>query len=124
MVICQGDIYWADLSPSIGSEPENKRPVVIVQRDSVNRSKFRTVIVVPLTKQTKHSLLPGNVLLKKGEANLPKPSLARGTHIMVIDKSRLLEKIGSLSNERTNEIINNIIWVFGDPSDWIIASSN
>jgi len=113
MVICQGDVFWASLSPSAGSEPENRRPVVIVQRDSINRSKFRTVVVVPLTKQTKHAILPGNVLLKKGEADLPKPSLARGTHVMVVDKSRLLEKIGALSQKRTNEIIDNIIWVLG-----------
>ena len=113
MVIRQGDVFWASLSPSSGSEPENKRPVVIVQRDSINRSKFRTVVVVPLTKQTKHALLPGNVLLKKDEANLPKQSLARGTHVMVVDKSRLIDKIGTLSQKRTNEIIDNIIWVFG-----------
>ena len=111
MVIHQGDVYWAGLSPSAGSEPAYKRPVVVVQRDAINRSKFRTVVVVPLTRQTKHSGLPGNVLIKKGEANLPRPSLARGTHVMVIDKSRLLEKIGSLGRERVVEIIRNIHWV-------------
>ncbi len=113
MVICQGDVFWASLSPSAGSEPENRRPVVIVQRDSINRSTFRTVVVVPLTKQTKHAILPGNVLLNKGEANLPKQSLARGTHVMVVNKSRLIEKIGALSQKRINEIIDNIIWVLG-----------
>jgi mRNA interferase MazF len=114
MVICQGDVFWTRLSPSSGSEPTYKRPVVIVQRNSINRSKFRTVLVVPLTKQTKHNILPGNVRLRKGEANLPKPSLARGTHVMVIDKSRLIEKIGALSPQRTKEIIDNIIWVMGE----------
>jgi mRNA interferase MazF len=113
MVICQGDVFWAGLTPNAGSEPAYKRPVVIVQRDSINQSKFRTVVVVPLTKQTKHAILPGNVLLQKGEANLPRPSLARGTHVMVVDKSRLVEKTGSLSQERINEIIDNIIWVLG-----------
>ena len=117
MVICQGDVFWAKLSPSAGSEPAYKRPVVIVQRDSINRSKFRSIVVVPLTKQTKHSVLPGNILLKKGEANLPKASLARGTHVMVVDKSRLVEKIGSLSPRRIDEIINNIIWVLGGHPD-------
>ena len=111
MVICQGDVFWTSLSPSSGSEPAYKRPVVVVQRDSINRSKFRTVVVVPLTKQTKHAILPGNVLLKKGEANLPRPSLARGTHVMVVDKNRLIEKIGTLSPKKINEIIDNIIWV-------------
>lgn len=117
MVICQGDVFWTSLSPSSGSEPAYKRPVVIVQRDSINRSKFRTVVVVPLTKQTKHAILPGNVLLKKGEANLPRPSLARGTHVMVIDKNRLIEKIGALSPKRIKEIIDNIIWVMGEDTN-------
>lgn len=118
MVICQGDVFWASLSSSPGSESAYKRPVVLVQRDSINRSKFRTVVVVPLTKQTKHAILPGNVLLKKGEANLPKPSLARGTLVMVVDKNRLIEKIGTLSQKRINEIIDNIIWVLGiSPKD-------
>jgi len=114
MVICQGDVFWTRLSPASGSEPTYKRPVVIVQRNSINRSKFRTVLVVPLTKQTKHDILPGNVRLRKGEANLPRPSLARGTHVMVIDKSRLIEKIGALSPQKIKEIIDNIIWVMGE----------
>lgn len=117
MVICQGDVFWTSLSPSSGSEPAYKRPVIIVQRDSINRSKFRTVVVVPLTKQTKHAILPGNVLLQKGEANIPKPSLARGTHVMVVDKNRLIEKIGALSRKRIKEIIDNIVWVMGEDSN-------
>ena len=61
MVVCQGDVFWANLYPSRGSEPRDKRPVVVVQRDSINRSKFQTVVVVPLTKQIKHADIPGNV---------------------------------------------------------------
>ena len=121
MVICQGDVFWTSLSPSSGSEPAYKRPVVIVQRDSINRSKFRTVVVVPLTKQTKHAILPGNVLLRKGEANLPRPSLARGTYVMVIDKNRLIEKIGALSRKRIKEILDNIIWVMGEDTNQYIT---
>ena len=115
MVIAQGDIFWARLSPSpTGSEPQSKRPVVVVQRDSINRSRFNTVVVVPLTKQIKHVNIPGNVLLEKGDANLPRQSLARTTHIMVIDKSRLIEKIGTLPPIKTKEIIDNIMWVLGE----------
>ncbi len=117
MVVCQGDVLWLKLPPSKGSEPAYKRPVIVVQKDAINRSKFGTVLVVPLTKQTKHAILPGNVLLKKGEANLSMPSLARGTHVMVIDKNRLIEKIGALSQNRLNEIIENIIWVLGKSHD-------
>jgi len=113
MVICQGDVFWAALQRSKGSEPKDKRPVVIVQRDSINRSQFQTVVVVPLTKQTKHAGIPGNVLLQKGDANLPAASLARCTHIMVIDKSRLNEKTGTLPKEKMQKIISHIIWVLG-----------
>jgi mRNA interferase MazF len=113
MVICQGDVFWADLQRSKGSEPKDKRPVVIVQRDSINRSKFRTVLVVPLTKQTKHANIPGNVLLQKGDANLPRKSLARCTHVMVIDKSRLSEKTGTLPKNRMQDIMDHIIWILG-----------
>ena len=113
MVVCQGDVFWANLSPSRGLEPSNKRPVVVVQRDSINRSKFQTVVVVPLTKQIKHADIPGNVLLSKGEANLPRESLARCTHVMVIDKSRLVEKVGTLTLKKRQDIINHLIWVLG-----------
>ena len=113
MVISQGDVFWAGLSRATGSEPGDKRPVVIVQRDSINRSKFQSVLVVPLTRQMKHANIPGNILLKKGEANLPSSSLARCTHVMVIDKNRLLEKVGTLPQEKTDEIIDHICWVLG-----------
>ena len=88
MVISQGDVFWAGLSRATNSEPGDKGPVVIVQRDSINRSKFQSVLVVPLTRQMKHANIPGNILLKKGEANLPSSSLARCTHVMVIDKDQ------------------------------------
>ena len=113
MVVCQGEVFWANLQPSKGSEPKYKRPVVIVQRDSINRSKFQTVLVVPLTKQTKHADIPGNVLLPKGDANLPAMSLARCTHITVIDKSRLKDKIGTLPKNKMQDILHHIILVLG-----------
>jgi mRNA interferase MazF len=87
--------------------------VVVVQRDSINLSRFNTVLVVPLTSKTQHSHLPGNVLLRKNEANIPRPSLARATHTMVVDKARLTEKIGRLSRERLEEILDAICWVVG-----------
>lgn len=113
MIICQGDLFWVDLRRAKGSEPKNRRPVVVVQRDAINQSKFGTVLVVPLTKQTKHANIPGNVMLKKGEGNLPRASLARCTHVMVIDKGRITEKIGTLPNRKTQEIIDHVIWVLG-----------
>ena len=113
MIIRQGDLFWVNLRRTQGSEPKNSRPVVIVQRDAINKSKFGTVLVVPLTKQTKHANIPGNVVLRKGEGNLPRASLARCTHVMVIDRGRIMEKIGTLPNRKTQEIIDHVIWVLG-----------
>ena len=114
MVIQRGDVFWAQLGPATGSEPAYRRPVVVVQRDSINRSRFNTVVVVPLTSQTRHSHLPGNVLLSKNEANIPKASLARATHLMVMDKDRLIEKIGTLPRERLDEIADAICFMISN----------
>lgn len=85
--------------------------------DSFYRDLFLDCPLNPLTKETKHANIPGNVLLKRGDANLPRQSLARTTHIMVIDKSRLIEKIGTLPPLKTKEIINNILWVLGEENN-------
>ena len=114
MVVCRGDVVWARFGSTTGSEPARTRPVVVVQRNSINRSRFNTVLVVPLTSQTRHAHLPGNVLLNKGDANLPKGSVARATHVTVIDRQRLTEKIGSVSAARLAEITEAIGWVIGD----------
>lgn len=114
MVVCRGDVVWARMGSATGSEPARTRPAVVVQRDSINRSRFNTVLVVPLTSQTRHAHLPGNVLLNKGDANLPKASVARATHLAVIDRQRLTEKIGALSSGRMAEITRAINWAIGD----------
>ena len=113
MVIRQGDVFWAQLASAEGSEPAGRRPVVVVQRDSVNRSKFNTVVIVLLTSQTRHSHLPGNVRLRKGEASIPRASLARSTHLMVLNKARLTERIGTLGKQRLDEILEAVCWVVG-----------
>ena len=112
-MIAQGDIFWADLGAPTGSEPGLRRPVVIVQRDAINRSHFNTVLVVPLTTATRHAALPGNIRIPHGDGALPQTSVARATHVMVVDKSRLAEKIGALPRTRLDEILDAIAWVLG-----------
>jgi mRNA interferase MazF len=113
MVIQRGDVFWAQLGAAQGSQPAYRRPVVVIQRDAINRSRFNTVVVIPLTSQIRHSHLPGNVLLRKDEANIPQASLARATHVTVLDKARLVEKIGTLSHARLDEIVAAVCWVIG-----------
>lgn len=94
----QGDIYWVRFGVSGDSGPSGKRPAIVIQNNILNNSNMRTTVVVLLTSNTKLSLLPGNVLINKGTANLPKASVAVVSQIATVDKERLLEKIGTLEN--------------------------
>ena len=108
MVINQGDIYWVDLDEPSGSEPGYKHPHVVIQNNLFNRSQIRTVIVLALSSNLKRADAPGNVLLDKGEANLPKQSVVNVSQVFTVDKSQLDEYIGTLSSERVREILNGI----------------
>ena len=104
MVIRRGSIYLIDFSPSRGSEPMGRRPGLVVQNDLLNDSKLNTVIVVAITSTLKFGELPGNVILRKGEAKLPKRSVVNMTQIKTVDKSTLKKKIGSLTKDRMAEV--------------------
>lgn len=107
MVINQGDIYWVDLEPT-GSGPGYRHPHVVVQNNLFNRSQIKTVVVCALTSNLKRANAPGNVLLAKGEGNLPKPSVVNVSQIFTVDKSQLDEYIGTLSPKRVREILDGI----------------
>lgn len=107
-MIRQGDIFWVTLGEPSGSSPGYRHPHVIVQNDVFNQSRISTVVVCALTSNLKRGLAPGNVVLEKGEANLPKPSVVNISQIFTVDKNDLSEKIGSLSSSRVKEIIEGI----------------
>ena len=109
MNIKQGDIFWIDLGIPGGSEPGYRHPHVVIQNDLFNQSKINTVVVCPLTSNLKRGKAPGNVLLKKGEGNLKKDSVVNISQIVTINKSDLVEKIGSLSPTRIRQLIEGII---------------
>jgi mRNA interferase MazF len=104
VTIRQGDIYWIDLEESQGSGPGYRHPHVVVQNNLFNASKIGTVVVCALTSNLKRGNAPGNVLLKKGEANLKKDSVVNITQVVTVDKTDLLEKIGTLSPARVRQI--------------------
>jgi mRNA interferase MazF len=105
MVINQGDLYWVDLGEPRGSEPGFRHPFVVIQNDAFNKSKINTVVVCALSSNVKLSQAPGNVLLKKGEENLPKTSVVNVSQVMTVNKDELGLKIGQLSKKRMEEII-------------------
>lgn len=76
----------------------------MVQNDLLNDSKLNTVIVMAITATLKFGELPGNVILRKGEANFPKRSVVNMTQIKTVDKLSLKEKIGTLAKDRMAEV--------------------
>ena len=108
MVIQQGDIYWIELEEPTGSEPGYSHPHVVVQNNVFNASRINTVIVCALTSNIRRAQAPGNVLLEKGEANLPKESVVLVSQIFTVDKSQLGELIGRLSEQRVKQILEGI----------------
>ncbi|MGF1460223.1 MAG: type II toxin-antitoxin system PemK/MazF family toxin [Leptolyngbyaceae cyanobacterium] len=107
-MVNQGDIYWVDLGDPIGSAPGYQHPHVIVQNNAFNDSNIRTVVVCALTSNLRRANAPGNVLLKPGEANLPKQSVVNISQIFTVDRNQLGEKIGTLSPQRIRQILDGL----------------
>ena len=95
--IRQGQVYWLDFGPAAGSAPAERHPCVVVQNDIFNRSAITTSVVCLITSNLSRANAPGNVLLKKGEANLSKASVVNVSQILTVDKSELVECTGNLS---------------------------
>jgi mRNA interferase MazF len=112
-VISQGEIWWADLVDPRGSGPGFRRPVVVVQGDSFNRSRIATVLCVPLTSNLKWAGAPGNVLLETRLTGLPKDSVANVSQVVALDKSLLTERAGKLSRAKTDLVLAGIDVVLG-----------
>jgi mRNA interferase MazF len=92
----RGDIYLADLNPSRGSEQAGIRPVILVQRQNLERFT-RTVVVIPVTTNLRRAQVPGTMLIPAGEGGLSQESVALCYQIVVIDKQRLQRQLGTLS---------------------------
>ena len=108
MVISQGEIWWADLPQPSGSEPGYRRPVVVIQGDTANRSRLNTVICVALTGNLHWADAPGNVLLLARLTGLPRDSVANVSQVLTIDKTFLTECTGKLSKNKVELILSGL----------------
>jgi mRNA interferase MazF len=113
MVICQGEIWWAEIDEPIGSAAGYRRPVVVVQCDAINQSRIGTVVCVPLTSNLKWAGAPGNVLLKAHFTGLPKDSVANVSLIFALDKAQLSDRSGKLPRQQLEAIRNGIALIIG-----------
>ncbi|MFM7591731.1 MAG: type II toxin-antitoxin system PemK/MazF family toxin [Isosphaeraceae bacterium] len=113
MVVAQGDVWWADLAEPVGSAPGFRRPVVVIQCDSLNRSQLATVICVVLTSNLRWSAAPGNVLLSASQTGLDRDSVANVSQIVTIDKRQLTERAGKVPNRQMEAIFSGIDLIMG-----------
>ena len=112
MIIKRGDIYYADLSPVIGSEQGGLRPVLIIQNDIGNKYS-PTVIAAAITSQINKTKLPTHIELYAESFGLAKNSVILLEQIRTIDKRRLKEKMGHLDEKLMDKVNDAISISFG-----------
>lgn len=106
-MVKRGELYYADLSPVVGSEQGGVRPVLVVQNDIGNKYS-PTIIAAAITSQLEKAKLPTHIQLPAEQYGLPKDSVVLLEQIRTIDKRRLKEKIGALPDNimaRVNEAL-------------------
>jgi mRNA interferase MazF len=113
VTVSQGEIWWADLGEPRGSKPGFRRPVLVIQGDSLNQSRIATVVCVALTSNVKWAAAPGNVLLSAGATGLPKESVANVSQIVTLDKVELTERVGRLPRAKLELVLAGVDVVLG-----------
>ena len=103
--INRGDVFWLPPDDSRGPAPSYSHPHVVVQDDVFNHSRITTVVVCALTSNLHRAAEPGNVLLDAGEADLPRQSVVVVSQISSVEKTRLGERIGRLSDARVEQVL-------------------
>ena len=114
MIVRRGDIFFADLSPVVGSEQGGIRPVLIVQNDIGNKYS-PTVICAAITSQMNKAKLPTHIALSAPDYGLPRDSVVLLEQIRTLDKRRLRERMGRLDEPAMHQVDNAIAVSFGLP---------
>ena len=110
MIVKRGDMFYADLSPVVGSEQGGVRPVLIIQNDLGNKYS-PTVITAAITSQTNKTKLPTHIEIGENTSGLKSNSVVLTEQIRTIDKSRLKEKIGHIEDISILNKINDALEV-------------
>ena len=112
MTVKRGEIYYADLSPVVGSEQGGVRPVLIIQNDIGNRYS-PTVIAAAITSQQDKASLPTHIHVEAEGSGLQKNSIVLLEQVRTLDKRRLKEKMGSLDYQSMNKVNHALTVSFG-----------
>jgi len=109
----RGEIWWTDLGIPYGSEPGFMRPTLIIQDNTFNKSRIRTIIVLSITSNIDMEDAPGNVFLNKQDSGLSKDSVINVSQIATIDRKRFTEKVSILSEHYMSEVEEGLRLVLG-----------
>ena len=109
----RGEIWWASLRAPSGSEPAYRRPILLVQADSFNRSKINTVIAVAITSNLRLAQAPGNVRLTKRQSGLKRDSVVNVSQVVTLNKSFLTERVGRVSASKLRDVDEGLRLVLG-----------
>jgi len=115
----RGELWWADLGEPRGSQLALRRPVLVLQADSFNRSRLQTVVVVSLTSNLRLSGAPGNVVCRPRGTGLREPSVVNVTQISTLERRFLHEKLGRLPAATLQQVEDGVRLVLGlNPLGW------
>ena len=109
----RGEIWWASLRSPRGLEPGFRRPVLVVQADTFNRSRIGTVVVAAITSNTGLANAPGNVLVNRRTSGLPKASVVNVSQVLTLDKTMLTEAVRTLPKKEMTLVDNGLRLVMG-----------
>jgi len=113
VVMRRGEIRWADLPEPVGPEPGFRRPVLVIQEDSFDRSRIATVLVVAITSNGFLASAPGNVRLSRNSGRLKEESVVTVSQVAMLDKSLLMETAGRLSQPKLRSVEEGLRLVMG-----------
>ena len=111
-MVAQGEVFWLT-SRGVGSEPDGRRPALVVQHDRFNRSAIQTTIVAAITSNMRMAEMPGNVRLRRREGGLDRASVVNVSQVRTLDKSRLIVRVGKLSHARIQDVLDGLALVLG-----------
>lgn len=108
--ILRGQVWWTDLGEPRGSEPGYRHPVLVIQRDEVNRSRLGTVVVCDLTSNTRLASAPGNTLLRRRLTGLPRDSVANASQLLTLNRDELVAKVGAVPPLLMDRVDSGLRW--------------
>jgi mRNA interferase MazF len=112
MTVARGEVWFADLNPTRGSEQAGARPVIIFQTDRLNEFSS-TVLAIPLTTNLRRAALPSCLQIRQGDGGLTSDSVALCHQMRVLDKTRLQRRLGVLSQPTLSAVESRVLFTMG-----------